>query len=69
MKTISFKINVDEKLQQAIAADGRVQSSICRFSYNRLKEGLSKKEIYAKVNEIFAGVNCHIRSCGQGEAY
>ena len=69
MKTISFKIKVDEKLQQAIVADGRVQSSICRFSYNRLREGLSKKEIYAKVNETFPDVNCHIRSCGQGEAY
>ena len=69
MKTISFKIKIDENLQQAIVADGRIQSSICRFSYNRLKEGLSKKEIYAKVNEMFPDVNCHIRSCGQGEAY
>ena len=69
MKTISFKIKINDDLQQTIVADGRIQSSICRFSYNRLKEGLSKKEIYAKVNEIFPDVNCHIRSCGQGEAY
>lgn len=33
-----------------------------RFAFNRCKEGLSKKEVYAKVNEVFNNVNCHLRS-------
>ena len=40
-----------------------------RFAYNRYKENLSKKEVYTKVNEVFPNVNCHLRSCAQGEAY
>ena len=69
MKTISFKIQLNEKLEKVISQDSRIFSSIVRFSYNRCKEGLSKKEIYAKVNEIFPNINCHLRSCAQGEAF
>lgn len=50
MKTISFQLKNTEKLQQLVSADGRVQSSMVRFAFNRIKEGLSKKEVYAKVN-------------------
>ena len=39
-----------------------------RFAFNCYKDGLSKKDIYAKVNETFANMNCHLRSCAQGEA-
>lgn len=69
MKTISFKVKINEQIHQAIAEDSRVCSAIYRFSYNRYKESLSKKEIYAKVNETFPNVNCHLRSCAQGEAH
>ena len=69
MKTISFKVKTDEQIQQAIAEDSRICSAMYRFAFNRYKDGLSKKDIYAKVNETFANVSCHLRSCAQGEAY
>lgn len=69
MKTISFKVKTNEEIQQVIAEDSRICSAMYRFSYNRYKDGLSKKDIYAKVNETFANVNCHLRSCAQGEAH
>lgn len=69
MKTISFKVKINEQIHQAIVEDSRVCSAIYRFSYNRYKESLSKKEIYTKVNETFPNVNCHLRSCAQGEAH
>lgn len=69
MKTISFRVKTDEEIQQAIAEDSRICSAMYRFAFNRYKDGLSKKDIYAKVNETFANVNCHLRSCAQGEAH
>ena len=68
MKTISFKIKVDEILQQVIAEDSRIYSSMFRFAFNRYKEDFSKKEIYARVNKTFKDVNCHLRSTAQSEA-
>ena len=62
MKTISFRIKTNENLQKVIAEDSRIYSSIYRFSYNRFKEGLPGKEVYAKVSEMFPDVNCHIRN-------
>lgn len=69
MKTISFKIKTNEELEKAIFQDSRICSAMYRFAFNRYRESLSKKEIYAKVNETFANVNCHLRSCAQGEAF
>ena len=68
MKTMSFKIKVNEELEKVISEDSRIYSSMFRFAFNRHREGLSKKEIYAKVNETFSDVNCHLRSGAQGEA-
>lgn len=68
MKTISFQLKNSEKLLQLVAADGRVQSSIVRFAFNWFKEGLSKKEVYAKIGETFKSVNCHVRNSAQFEA-
>ena len=68
MKTISFKIKVNEELEKAVSQDSRIYSSMFRFAFNRHREGLSKKEIYAKVNETFVDVNCHLRSGAQEEA-
>ena len=69
MKTIIFKIKTNEEIEKAISQDSRVCSAMYRFAFNRYREKLSKKEVYAKVNETFPGVNCHLRSCAQGEAY
>ena len=62
MKTISFKIKVDEELQKVISEDSRVYSDMCRYSFNRFKEGLSGKEVYSKVAELFSDMNCHLRN-------
>jgi len=63
MKTISFKIKVDEELQKVISEDSRVCSAMYRFTFNRFKENLSKKDVYTKVNDTFTNVSCHLRSC------
>jgi len=62
MKTISFKIELNEELEKVISEDSRLYSSIYRFTYNRFKEKLSGKEVYAKISELFPEVNCHIRN-------
>ena len=51
MKTISFRIKMTDKIQKVISEDSRIYSSIYRFAYNRFKDGLSGKEVYAKVSE------------------
>ena len=68
MKTISFKIKVDENLQKVISEDSRVYSDMYRYSFNRFKEGLSGKEVYAKVTESFPNMNCHLRNSAQRNA-
>ena len=68
MKTISFKIKVDEKLQKVISEDSRVYSDMYRYSFSRFKEGLSGKEVYAKVAELFPNINCHLRNSAQRNA-
>ena len=62
MKTISFKIKVDEKLQKVISEDSRIYSDIYRYSFNRFKEGLPGKEVYTKVAKLFPNMNCHLRN-------
>ena len=61
MKTISFKIKVGEELRKVVSEDSRVYSDMYRYSFNRFREGLSGKEVYAKVAELFPGMNCHLR--------
>ena len=68
MKTISFRIKMTDKIQKVISEDSRIYSSIYRFAYNRFKDGLSGKEVYAKVSESFPFVNCHIRNSAQRNA-
>ena len=68
MKTISFKIKADEELQKVISEDSRVYSDMYRYSFNRFKEGLSGKEVYAKVAELFPNMNCHLRNSAQRNA-
>ena len=68
MKTISFRIKMTDEIQKVISEDSRIYSSIYRFAYNRFKDGLSGKEVYAKVSESFPFVNCHIRNSAQRNA-
>ena len=68
MKTISFRIKVDKALQKVISEDSRVYSDMYRYSFNRFKEGLSGKEVYAKVAELFPDMNCHLRNSAQRNA-
>ena len=68
MKTISFKIKVDEELRKVVSEDSRVCSDMYRYSFNRFREGLSGKEVYAKVAELFPGMNCHLRNSAQRNA-
>ena len=68
MKTISFRIKMTDKIQKVISEDFRIYSSIYRFAYNRFRNGLSGKEVYAKVSESFPFVNCHIRNSAQQNA-
>ena len=68
MKTISFRIKITDEIQKVISEDSRIYSSIYRFAYNRFKDGLSGKEVYAKVSESFPFVNCHIRNSAQRNA-
>ena len=56
------------KIQKVISEDSRIYSSIYRFAYNRFRNGLSGKEVYAKVSESFPFVNCHIRNSAQQNA-
>ena len=68
MKTISFRIKMTDKIQKVISEDSRIYSSIYRFAYNRFRNGLSGKEVYAKVSESVPFVNCHIRNSAQQNA-
>ena len=53
---------MNEELQKVISEDSRICSSIRRFAFNRLKDGLSGKEVYKKIAETFIDVNCHLRN-------
>ena len=62
MKTISFKIEINEKLQEVISEDSRICSSIYRFAFNRFQDHLASNQIYKLIAEIFDNVNCHLRN-------
>ena len=63
MKTVSFKFKTDcEELRQKIAEDSRACSSMRRYAFNRLQEGLSTKETYGLLGKLFPIVNSHLRN-------
>lgn len=43
MKTISFRIKMNDELQKVISEDSRVYSSMVRYSFNRLKDNVANK--------------------------
>ena len=61
MKTISFKIEINDQLQKVISEDSRICSSIVRYCFNRLQDGKVYKEIYQDITEKF-DINCHLKN-------
>ena len=59
MKTISFKVKVDEELQKVISEDSRICSAMRRYAFNRLQDGVKQREIYQMIVDKF-DCNCHL---------
>ena len=67
MKTISFRVKMNDELQKVIPEDSRVYSSMVRYSFNRLKEGLQIKDIYNDLGSKFK-ISSHLRNCASRQA-
>ena len=61
MKTISFKVKTNAELEQVIAEDSRICSSIYRYAFNRFQDKISYKEIYQDIASKFE-CNCHLKN-------
>ena len=59
MKTISFKIRINEDLQKVISEDSRICSAMRRYAFNRLQDGVKQREIYQMIVDKF-DCNCHL---------
>ena len=67
MKTISFKIEVNDQLQKVISEDSRIYSSMVRYSFNRYKDGLSYNQVYKDLGSKFQ-INSHLRNFAARQA-
>ena len=61
MKTISFKIETNDQLQNVISEDSRICSAMRRFAFNRFQDGVKQREIYQLINDKFE-CNCHLKN-------
>ena len=61
MKTISFKIEINDQLQKVISEDSRICSTMRRFAFNRFQDGVKQREIYQLINDKFE-CNCHLKN-------
>ena len=59
MKTISFKVRINEELQKVISEDSRICSAMRRYAFNRLQDGVKQREIYQMIINKF-DCNCHL---------
>ena len=59
MKTISFKVRINEDLQKVISEDSRICSAMRRYAFNRLQDGIKQREIYQMIINKF-DCNCHL---------
>ena len=59
MKTISFKIQINEELEKVISQDSRICSSMRRFAFNRFQDGVKQRNIYQTIVDKFE-CNCHL---------
>ena len=62
MKTISFKIQLNEELENVISQDSRICSSMYRFAFSRFQDNIVAQQIYRQIAEIFKDINCHLRN-------
>ena len=68
MKTLIFKIQVDNEIKSIIEEDSRKCSSIYRFSFNRYQDRLSTKDIYKLISDKFNDTNSHLRNSSLRQA-
>ena len=59
MKTVSFKIQLNEQLEKVISQDSRICSSMRRFAFNRFQDGVKQRDIYQMIVSKF-DCNCHL---------
>ena len=59
MKTISFKVRINEELEKVISEDSRICSAMRRYAFNRLQDGIKQREIYQMIINKF-DCNCHL---------
>ena len=62
MKTISFKIQLNEELEKVISQDSKICSSMYRFAFCRFQDSKTAGEIYRILSEVFPAVNSHFRN-------
>ena len=69
MKTLKFRIKVDEVNQAILDSDQRVYSSLVRYSFNRLKDnpGIKLKDVYKDCTQKF-NLGSHFINCANREA-
>lgn len=67
MKTIKLKISIPDEWKSLIEQDQRIYSSIVRYSFNRLKEGTSIKNVYNDCIHKFK-LGSHFINCANREA-
>ena len=67
MKTIKLKIAIPDEWKALIEQDQRVYSSIVRYSFNRLKEGITIKAVYNDCIHKFK-LGSHFINCANREA-
>lgn len=67
MKTIVYKIKMNDDLQKVVSEDSRIYSSMVRFSFNRYKEGCLYKEVYGILANTFQ-ISSHLRNCAARQA-
>jgi IS605 OrfB family transposase len=67
MKTIKLKISIPDEWKALIESDQRIYSSIVRYSFNRLKEGIPIKNVYNDCIHKFK-LGSHFINCANREA-
>lgn len=67
MKTIKLKIQIPDEWKALIESDQRIYSSIVRYSFNRLKDGMAIKDVYNDCIHKFK-LGSHFINCANREA-
>ena len=68
MKTISFKIQLNEELKKVISQDSRICSSMYRFAFNKFQDNKTSGEIYRILSNFFPTTNSHLRNSAMRRA-